>query len=207
MSLIKTGALILSGGKSRRMGRDKTTLVYNGRSFLSRAAGFWKNVPGISAVYLGIGSAEHLEEVMKDPDAAALIRNDHIIPVTDIYAGCGPMAGIHAAFLAGDEERLYVCAVDIPNMDASMLPVPENSASDRGPDAYVYKYKDKAEPLFALYSRRALKPMEEMLEAGNYKLRVLLDRIDTRYMELEEDQLGFFYNCNTPEDLKKISEN
>jgi len=92
-------------------------------------------------------------------------------------------------------------------MDAAMLPVPENSASDRGPDAYVYKYKDKAEPLFALYSRRALKPMEEMLEAGNYKLRVLLDRIDTRYMELEEDQLGFFYNCNTPEDLKKISEN
>ena len=203
MSVIKTGALILSGGKSRRMGQDKTTLLYEGESLLSRAAGFWKSVPGISKIYLGIGSPEHLEKIKEDGDAAAVIREGGLVPVTDIYTGCGPMAGIHAAFLAGDEDWLYVCAVDIPNMDASMLPVPEGN--EPSADAYAYRYKGKAEPLFALYSRRTLGTIEEMLQGGCYKLYELLERVSTRYLELEEEQLAFFFNCNTPEDLKKLS--
>ncbi len=202
MSGAKTGALILSGGKSRRMGQDKTTLEYNGESFLAHAADFWAKVPGISAVYLGIGSEEHLQKILKDDAAAAVIAGKQIIPVFDRYEKCGPMAGIHAAFLAGEEDLLYVCAIDIPNMDVSMLPVPDDS----GADAWVYRYQDKAEPLFALYSRSALKTIEQMLEEGNYKLHDLIGRIRTRYLPLEKEQLRFFFNCNTPEDLKRIPE-
>ena len=200
MNKAKTGALILSGGKSRRMGKDKTTLEYNGESFLARAAGFWANVPDISAIYLGIGSEEHLQKILEDDAAAAVIADNRIIPVFDRYEKCGPMAGIHAAFMEGDEDRLYVCAIDIPNMDVSMLPVPDDSSAD----AYVYRYQDKAEPLFALYSRSALGTIAEMLEEGNYKLHDLIARIRTQYLPLEKEQLRYFFNCNTPEDLKRI---
>lgn len=200
MSGAKAGALILSGGKSRRMGQDKTTLEVNGESFLARAADFWSKVPGISAIYLGIGSEEHLQKVQSDKAAAAVIAEKRIIPVFDRYEKCGPMAGIHAAFLAGEEDLLYVCAIDIPNMDVSMLPMPDDS----GADAWVYRYEDKAEPLFALYSRSAQKTIEEMLEEGNFKLQDLIRRIRTRYLPLEKEQLRYFYNCNTPEDLKRI---
>ncbi len=198
---VKTGALILSGGRSRRMGRDKTIVELNGETFLERAVRFWKSVPGVQNIYLSIGSSEHLEKVMEDERVAAVIREDHVIPVLDVFKDCGPMAGIHAAFLAGDEEYLYVSAIDIVNADASILPSPE----DMDADACVFGDVEKVEPLFALYSRRVLPVTEQLLQEGRYKMRTLLSAVNTRYLPVSDQQRSIFLNCNTPEDLKSFS--
>ena len=196
----KIGALILSGGKSRRMGRDKTTAEFHGETFLSRAVRFWKNVPGISVIYLSIGSEEHLNRVKKDPAMAELLEDERIVPVFDLYAGCGPMAGIHAAFQSGSEDWLYVCAIDMLQMRTDALPkLPKEQW-----DACVYREGDMTEPLFALYSRRTLPAAERLLSSGKYSLHALLDAVRTKYLPVDENLKNVFYNCNTPEDLKKL---
>lgn len=197
----KTGALILSGGKSRRMGQDKTITEFQGETFLERAIRFWKSVPDISKIYLGIGNEKHLQELKENPKTAGLLLDDGILPVTDIYPGGGPMSGIHAAFCAGDEDYLYVCAIDMLKMDAGALARPD------GADAYVYAYEDKIEPLFALYSRRILGTAEAFLKDGRGKMRTLIESVNTVYLPAAGDNLDIFCNCNTPEDLKKLSNN
>lgn len=196
----KTGALILSGGKSQRMGRDKTTAEFGGETFLARAVRFWKSVPQVSKIYLGIGSEAHRRELEEDPGTAELFRDAVIEAVTDLYPQCGPMAGIHAAFSAGDEAYLYVCAVDMLKMDSSALPF----VTDAEKDAFVYREGDNIEPLFALYSRRVLKPAEKLLSAGKYKMQMLLDNVNTEYLPVTEKVKSAFYNCNTPEDLRLL---
>lgn len=198
----KIGALILSGGKSRRMGKDKTIVELNGETFLERAVRFWKSVPAVRTIYLSIGSEEHLQSVLEDERVAPLIRNKDVIPVFDLYKDCGPMAGIHSAFMAGEEDYLYVSAIDIVNADASILPVPDDSKAD----AYVYADGDMIEPLFALYSRKVLPEAERLLKEGRYKLQALLHAVNTKYLPVGEDQKQIFLNCNTPEDLKKLNQ-
>ena len=181
------------------MGKDKTITEYEGETFLARAVRFWRKVPQVETLYLSIGSEEHLQAVRKDPRTAAMLDENRVIPVTDRYPGCGPMAGIHAAFRAGDEEWLYVSAIDMPNLSAEALP----EAGEDQADAYVYEWENKREPLFALYSRTVLSMAETLLQSGQFKLQRLLDSVNTRYLPAPEEYREIFFNCNTPEDLAR----
>ena len=196
----KIYALILAGGKSRRMGHDKTLIQLNGKSFLEYAVEFWESVPEIEGIYLSAGSHEHMEILKQDEAAKRIIEEGRVIPVFDRYEGCGPMAGMLAGFEAGDADLLYVSAIDIVRINRSLL----IKADDPEADAYIYEYGDFTEPLFGIYSRRLVPAMEELLESGIYKIKQLLKRGNTKYIPLREDQQEFFLNCNTPEELEKL---
>ncbi len=196
----KMYALILAGGKSRRMGHDKTLIQFNGKSFLEYAVEFWESVPEIGGIYLSVGSREHLEILKQDETSGKIIEEERVIPVFDKYEGCGPMAGMLAGFEAGDADLLYVSAIDIVRINRSLL----IKADDPEADAYIYEYGDFTEPLFGIYSRRLVPAMEELLESGIYKIKQLLKRGNTKYIPLREDQQEFFLNCNTPEELEKL---
>ena len=176
-------ALILCGGKSRRMGTDKTVLTLEGTTLLERAAAFWRSVPGIDAVLAAVGSADHLSAL---PEG--------VTPVYDLYPGCGPMAGIHAAFAQTDTELLYVSAVDMPFLRAdALLPPPAG-------DAAVYTLQGRPEPLFAVYRRSCLAALERALREGRYKMNALLRDLDTAYIPLPEAWIPLLANLNTPAD-------
>ena len=199
----KFAALVLAGGQSKRMGKDKVTLSLFGQSFLERGIAFWKQIPKVCAVYVGIGSKEHLEEIKKDKKIAALFSVDGEIPIKavyDLHPGCGPLAGIQAAFIESDADYLYVSAIDVVNIEKTMVPQPDESDAD----AYVYRHAERTEPLFALYSRRILPVINEMFDEEIYKMRVLLDRVNTKYLDPGEDRLSIFINCNTPKELEKV---
>ena len=196
----KIYALILAGGKSRRMGHDKTLIRLNGKSFLEYAVEFWESVPEIDGICLSAGSREHLEMLKQDEAAARIIEEGRVIPVFDRYEGCGPMAGILAGFEACGADYLYVSAIDIVRINKSLI----MKADDPETDAYIYQYEDFVEPLFGLYSRRLVPVMEKLLDGGIYKIRQLLKSGNTKYIPLREDQRELFLNCNTPEELEKL---
>ena len=199
----KYAALVLAGGQSKRMGRDKVTVSLFGQSFLARGISFWKQIPEVSSIYVGIGSPEHLEKVKEDPEIAALFSEEMDVPVKEVYdlhPGCGPLAGIQSAFLESDADYLYVSAIDVVNIEKTMVPHPDES----GADAYVYRHAKRTEPLFALYSRRVLPAINQMFDDEIYKMRVLLDRVNTKYLDPGDENLSIFINCNTPEELEKV---
>ena len=179
----KICALILAGGRSRRMGSDKPLLALDGQSLLERAAAFWRAQARIDAVLVAAGTEEHLADL---PDG--------VVPVYDIFPGAGPMAGLHAAFSQTDTEILYVSAVDMPYLTAdALLPVPDG-------DAAVYTKNGRPDPLFGVYRRSCLPALTAALERGERKMSALLEALHTEYHEMPEGLSAVLENLNTRAD-------
>jgi molybdopterin-guanine dinucleotide biosynthesis protein A len=101
------GAVILAGGKSSRMGRDKAFLEIGGQSLLARQISLARE----------IGAAEIFISGRMDVDYSAL--NSRVL--TDELPDLGPLAGIAAALTATHEPLLLVLAVDMANMNGEFL--------------------------------------------------------------------------------------
>lgn len=173
-------ALILAGGRSRRMGRDKALLPMDSGDMLSRAVAFWRSMENIRGVIVSVGEDAHFASL---PEGT--------LPVSDVYPGGGPMAGLHAAFAKTDAEVLYVSAVDMPFLQKdALLPPPKG-------DAAVYVKDGHPEPLFGVYRRSALPAMESALAAGQNKMTALLNGLDTEYTPLPPEFSRAVSNLNT----------
>ena len=179
----KAFALILCGGRSSRMGADKPGLVLDGSTLLERAAAFWSGVSRVQGILAAVGAKEHLP-----------MLPEGVTPVYDAYPGCGPMAGIHAAFTQTDADFLYVSAVDMPFLRIEALPpLP-------GGDAAVYTKNGRPEPLFGVYRRSCLPALEAALRRGERKMSALLGELDTEYLSLPDDLVPALANLNTRAD-------
>lgn len=179
-------ALVLAGGRSKRMGTDKAMIALRGETLLARAVRFWKGIPGIEGVIIAGGREAHFEALPAGCTA-----------VPDLYPGCGPMAGLHAAFVQTDADVLYVSAVDMPFLrPEAVLPLPEH-------DAAVYDKDGRPEPLFGVYRRSVLPVLEELLKAGEHRMQALLDAVKTDHLPLPEDLADVTANLNRREDLMR----
>ena len=185
-------AIILAGGKSRRMGRDKLALTIEGQTLLEAAVNRFSAV--FDSVYISVADAEKYADI-----SAARIE--------DVYPGCGPLSGLHAALSAVAGDDVFLVAADLPFADPyAALEILRRRGSA---DACVIKREDGyIEPLFGCYSRAALPACEALLKSGDYKMRALLGRVDTKYISAGD--LGSFWNerlllnMNYPEDYEKI---
>ena len=176
-------ALILCGGRSSRMGRDKTLLPAGSGTFLSRAVAFWQ--PLCCAVLLASGSDSHFDET---PGA--------VPQLPDRYPGCGPLAGLHAGLCAAQTPYLLISAVDMPFLTAdAVLPLMQGV---QGHDACVYLKDGRPEPLLGAYRCAGCLPVtESLLDAGQLRMAALLQKLDTVYLQTDTPEV--FSNINTPD--------
>ena len=187
MNKLKIYALILAGGRSSRMGKDKALIKLGGKTMLENAVSFWQSMKSIDQVLISVGPEDHFHDLP-----------ENTLPVSDLYEGKGPMVGILSAFEKTDADVLYVSAVDMPNLDqAVLLPIPEDA------DAAVYKNKGRIEPLFGVYKRSIVPEAKQLIQSGTYKMRALLDRVTTTYFSLPSSQEHLFDNLNTVRDLQR----
>src|ERR1044072_5912258 len=112
---------VLAGGRSSRMGRDKALLEYQGMRLIGRVAAAVKGAAGAVAV---IG----------DP---AKYRDFGCSVHPDIFTGCGPLAGIHAALTVTQADWNLVVACDMPDVDASFLRELLDKAEAAGEDCLL----------------------------------------------------------------------
>ncbi len=188
----RCAAVILVGGKSRRMGKDKASLVFDGQTLLEKAVKSFNEY--FEHVYVSV--REDRDKLPED-----------CIAITDRFPGCGPLAGLDSAFFNTDKDYIFLCAVDLPFMDAGAAK--KILSCLEGYDVCVIKKSNgHVEPLFAAYSRSCHKTSEELLLSGDYKMSHLLERCRTRYISLEK--LGIkeetFVNVNTPEEFESAIE-
>jgi molybdopterin-guanine dinucleotide biosynthesis protein A len=184
-------AFILAGGKSTRMGADKAFVGYDGRTLLARALDLARSVtPDVRIV----GSREKF---------AALAP-----VVEDVFRGCGPLGGIHAALRASLTELNLVLAVDTPFVSPAFLRYLIGQA--RGaPEAIVVVPRSTGhrQPLCAVYRREFADAADNALRAGRNRIDRLFGEVRTRAIDQEElESAGFssaiFRNLNTPEELE-----
>jgi len=172
------------------MGSDKALLDFRGRTVLDRATGVILEVCPAFAI---VG------------DPAVFARHGEVI--RDIYPGCGPLGGIHAALRHSQAELNVVLAVDMPFVSAQLIELLLTIAADSGAVVTVPRTSRGFQPLCAVYRPDFADVAEAALRAGKYKIDALFDSIRARVIEEEELMAaGFsersFFNVNTPDDLR-----
>jgi len=187
-----SAVVILAGGKSKRMGRDKLELFHDGHTLLESAVSRFSKE--FDEVYLSVADAE------KYPD----IKADRIV---DIIPGAGPLSGLHAALNNLPSDGVFLVAADLPY--ASPLAAKRLIELSAGRDACIVKLPDgRLEPLFGFYRKTLLPRCEEALKSGNNRMTVLYEDADVRYVG--PDELGplwdeaLIMNVNFPEDYEKL---
>ena len=181
---------LLAGGKSSRMGADKAFLEFRGRTLLERALAVIGDVcPSVAIV----GHPAHF--------------SNYGSVVEDIYPGCGPLAGIHAALVHSSAELNLMLAVDMPFVSEGLLSYLFSAADESGAVVTVPRTGKGLQPLCAVYRREFADVADLALRAGKYKIDALFDGLFIRIIgERELRKAGFserdFVNLNTPEDRR-----
>lgn len=129
--------------------------------------------------------------------------------IEDVYPGCGPLGGIHAALRASKTELNLILSVDMPLMSAKFLAWLVEQA--RAPDALIVvpDALGGLQPLCAVYRREVSAQAEQALQSGDYKIGNLFPRVPTRKVsEQEIVAAGFstvvFKNVNTSEEYQEV---
>ena len=182
-------AVILAGGRSSRMGRDKALLELNEQKFIDHLV---QELSGCCKVMI---SAAHQDDYA-----------GYGVPViADETKDIGPIEGIRQALRSSVSEYVFVCAVDTPFVRKEMVQyLAEFISSDY--DAFVFREGDRIHPHIGIYSRAALPVIEEMIGEKQYRLTKLLSRIRTKYVDIGTSCFDrkALRNINTPEDYLAI---
>lgn len=181
--------LVLAGGESRRMGRDKALLDRGGQSQLAHMVELLEQCT--DKVFVS-ARAEQQDDAERSQYAL----------LVDRYKNLGPVAGILTALREHPDADWLVVACDLPNVDAETLQT-LLAHRDGGQyfTAYISSYDELPEPLCAVYHSGSAGVIQEFVDSGINCPRKILIRSDTHLLEQINPQS--LDNINTPEDLKK----
>jgi molybdopterin-guanine dinucleotide biosynthesis protein A len=181
--------LVLAGGESRRMGRDKALLSRDGTSQLAHVAALLEKVT--DRVFVSTRSEQQGEA-----------ERSRFAQIVDRYKDIGPIAGILSAMDEYPEVDWLVVACDLPNIDVATLRyLLENRSAEQPFTAFRSSHDGLPEPLCALYLSGSDAIVREFINNdATVCPRKILIRSDTHL--IEQPNPVALENINTPEDLE-----
>ena len=195
VSAVSLGLIILAGGRSSRMGRDKAALPWRGATLLT----------DLIQRSQGVAFDEIVVSANRPPDLSALPSelSSCVRVVADNYQGCGPLSGMEAAFRACTCSYCLVLSVDLPFYDFSPVKqiLPELAQMPQV-DLFLPMSESRPQPLAAIYRRGpALEAVQAALNAGKRRVLSIADALTVRIL----DDAGapiLYENVNTPSAYK-----
>lgn len=194
---VRASGVIMAGGVSRRLGRDKALEVVGGKTLIERV------VETLTPL-----TSEVLAVVAEAEQADAMSLPAHVRVVTDRYPGGGSLGGIFSGLYASAEPWSLVVACDMPFLNARLLRHLLELTADV--DAVVPCLGGRPEPLHAVYSKACMAPLESMLKKGQLKIVPAFEAMRVRYVDeavidrIDPRHLSFF-NINTEGDLEEAA--
>lgn len=190
--------IILSGGKSSRMGTNKALLKIN-------------ELPNIARVK---NELEHLvEEIILVSNDVETYRFLELNTVCDDYPGQGPLAGIHAGLKHSSYDLNLVVACDMPFVSAKLGQMLLALTVTEEYDAVIPIINGKQQPLFAVYRKGIFPKIEKCIREGNLRIKQLLKELHVLYVTEQElvtcteDELErIFFNMNHPEEYEQAKQ-
>lgn len=172
-------ALILAGGKSSRMGRDKAALPWGDTTLLEYQFSRLRAL-GIDDVI--VSGAGHLP---------------------DIYPGKGPLGGIHAGLTAARNDSVLVLSVDTPLVTAETLCGLVRVHRELGGKITVLAHGGELEPLIGVYERSVIPEAKAILMTDNTSVRQLFAALGFTHAEYTGDP-RLLRGCNTPAEYEAL---
>ena len=181
------GAVVLSGGDSRRMGQDKGLTLYNDKPLVNYAT------EALASVFEGVSISSNKDEY----------RTLGFPIIEDEYPGNGPMAGIHAALKSSEKRALFVLSCDMPKINSKLV---SYILSKYEPGKICLpRLEGRAAPLCGIYPADLLDDLENSLRSDHLKLIRFVEKHFTKYIDLDDTEWAdenIFQNINSPEDLQ-----
>ncbi len=180
--------LILIGGKSKRMGTDKSNLDYHGKPQRKYLLDVLRNSITENNIFYSVRDENQL-------------KNEAQI-ITDKFLDLGPFSGICSAFMHNPNKAWLVIATDLPFISKEIINL---LLSKRNPSkiATTFKGKNKKfpEPLITIWEPKAYPILLNYLAQGYSCPRKVLINNDVEIVEISDD---IIQNVNTKEEFDKI---
>lgn len=190
---MKAAAIILSGGKSSRMGTNKALLKLNEKTTIERMI-------------------DHLQGYFED---IILVTNDlesyqflGVKMVSDHFVEKGPLAGFHAGLLASDCDVNFIVACDMPFVSGELASALVNQIGDY--DALIPVINGKQQPLCSIFQKKTVNKIEECIENGQLRIKHLFEHLNVRYVTERDlqahshlDMERVFFNMNHPHEYEE----
>ena len=191
---MKAAAIILSGGKSSRMGTNKALLKINDKTNIERIADSLK--PHFDDIIL----------VTNDPEQYRFLG---LKMVEDHFLDKGPLAGIHAGLAASDYETNFTIACDMPFVSGELARALVNMG--RNYDAVVPIINGRLQTLFAVFKKKVTTEIEQCIESGRLPIKHLLEHLNVLYVPEKDLSLDcsnidlerVFFNMNHPNEYQE----
>ena len=183
-------AVVLAGGKSLRMGRDKALLEVGEQPLLARQ--------------INLAWATRATEVFISGRAGVNYSQFNCPVLLDRLPGAGPLAGIERGLAALTKARLLVLAVDLPAMTAALLDMMAAASPEHL--GVIPRLNGRIEPLAAFFPKASLRLAQIALRSNNYSVTAFSRQCVyagiAKFIELPACQMKCFTNWNSPADVE-----
>lgn len=183
--------IVLSGGKSSRLGTEKGLALYGGKPLVSYSIEALRPLCGV----ILLSANSELDSY----------REYGLEIVQDKVTGIGPMGGLLACLKQSKTQHNLVLSCDIPFVETELL---SYLLSQLENDQVVVPTHNegKIEPLCGYYNTNAISKLEESVYSGNYKMIDFFKTIKLKTVLIERSLAFFneqlFYNINTTKQIK-----
>lgn len=191
---MKTGGIVLCGGKSTRMGSSKALLPFGPETMLQRV------VRILGGVVSPIVAVAAIDQMLPDLPPAVIVTLDE-------HQGRGPLEGLRAGLkaLPADVDAAYVTSCDVPLLVPGFVRQMVDLAE--GHDIAVIEIDGFAHPLSAVYRRATLSHVEDLLAHDRLRPAFLFEAVNTRRINpaqmTADPGLRTLRNLNTREDYEQ----
>ena len=187
--------LILMGGKNTRMGGFVKGLLNAGNeTFLERIL---NNIGNFQNIYLSLNNNFTQEDIKK-------YESMNLKVVLDIYDNIGPIGGIYSALKKCKEDYLFVTTCDMPYINRDFIDYLKSYIDDNIDVVFCRDKSDRLYPLAAIYSKKIIPIIEDMIKYKEYKLSKLI--FASKYVSILVEDMPFskdiFTNINTIEEYR-----
>lgn len=197
--------VILSGGKSSRMGTNKALLKIDDKTIIEKVFDSMKEI---------------FDEVIISTNEPELYDNINALKIKDRFPGFGPLAGIHSALSELKTKKIFITTCDLPFINRALINFLLEIETDEM--IVVPKAENKVQHHCGIYDRKILplleKVLSNVLDAKNINQEVknsalslwnFAERVGVEIIDVEEKIFytkDLFYNINTPEEYEYVRE-
>ena len=179
--------IILSGGKSSRMGTDKASLKLYNSSFLERVIKVM--TPFVDDITIISDNPDH--------DIYKLKR------LEDIIKESGPLGGLHTGLIHAKHNDVLVLSCDIPLISENIIETLINQA-DFSADVNQIESNGKTMPLIALYKKSCYPTFYKFLMNDERRVRVALKSLNTNAVKIDNTLDNHVKNINTKQEFEAL---
>ena len=182
--------IVLAGGASKRMGRDKSLLSVGGRTLIQRT------VDVLSSLF---------DEILVVADREDRFENlPRVRVVGDVVRDIGPLGGIYTGLMRASNSSGFVVACDMPLLDPEVIAGQLELWCTLEAEALVPVLDGRPEPLHSIYAKRCLPAIRSQIERGDYRVRAIFDAVEVRFWQPEPGEARAFTNVNTPDNWAEL---